>query len=54
MSLLDIFVRQNGYQLNASNDEIVEVALLVAGRNPQNDYTFDEFVQWIKNKLTKK
>jgi death on curing protein len=32
MSVLDIFIRQNYYQLNASNDEIVEVALKIAGR----------------------
>jgi death-on-curing protein len=52
MSALDIFVRQNGYQLNASDEEIVEIALRIAGRNSQTDYTFGEFVQWVRNKLS--
>lgn len=54
MSTLDIFVRQNGYQLNASNDEIVEVALRIAGRTTEENYTFEEFIQWVRKKLTRK
>lgn len=52
MSALDIFIRQNGYRLDATNDEIIEIALLIAGQNPQRNYAFDELVQWVRDKLT--
>jgi death-on-curing protein len=52
MSALDIFIRANGYQLDASDDEIVEVALRIAGA--EEDYSREELVQWIRSKLTPK
>jgi len=51
MSALDILIRQNGYQLDASNDEFVEIALRIANKNPEQDYTFDEFAEWVRDKL---
>lgn len=51
MSILDIFLRQNGYRLIASNDEIVDIALRIAGKNTEKNYTLDEFIQWVKGRL---
>jgi len=51
MSTLDILIRQNGYRLDASNDEFVEIALRIANKNPEQDYTFDEFTEWVRDKL---
>ena len=51
MSAMDVFIRQNGYQLSCSNEEIVEIALRIAARNTPDDYTLDEFVEWVRSKL---
>jgi death-on-curing family protein len=51
MSALDIFIRQNGYQLTATDEEVVEIALRIASRKIRADYTFDEFMQWVANRL---
>jgi death-on-curing family protein len=51
MSALDIFIRQNGYQLTATDEEVVELALRIASRKIRADYTFDEFMQWVANRL---
>lgn len=51
MSALDIFIRQNGCQLNASDEEIIEIALKIAGKNPDQNYSLEEFIQWVRNRL---
>jgi death-on-curing protein len=51
MSALDIFIRQNDHWLDASDEEIVEVALKVAGENTESDYTFNEFAEWVRSRL---
>jgi hypothetical protein len=54
MSALDIFIRLNGYQLNVSNEEIVEVALWIAGKKTHQEYSFDKLVQWVRDNLAPK
>ncbi len=51
MSALDAFVRLNGFELGASDDEIVEAALQVAGGEADTTIAFEEFVQWVRDKL---
>lgn len=50
MSALQAMTRLNGYQLNVTVEEIVQVALRIA-RGREDDYSFEEFVQWIRGKL---
>lgn len=50
ISALKIFLRVNGYELNASDDEFIEVALLMAS-NKQHGYTRARFTQWLREHL---
>jgi len=50
MTALIHFVRLNRYRLNVTPDEIVEIAVKIAGES-QQDYSLQEFVQWIRSKL---
>jgi death-on-curing protein len=52
MSALQLFLKQNDYQLNVTTDEIVEVALRIAGGYTEEDYSYEEFVQWVRDKLS--
>jgi death-on-curing protein len=52
MSALKIFLGINGYRLNASNDEIVEAALRVAGDYTEENYTRENFTEWVRHRLT--
>jgi death-on-curing protein len=54
MSALEIFIGVNGYQLNASDDEIVNVALRIAGGYAEENYSFEELVQWVREKVSPK
>ena len=49
MSALEIFLKLNGYSLNATNDEMEEVAIRIASAATSN-YSYDEFVQWVREK----
>lgn len=49
MSALEALLRMQGYGLAAGKEEMKEVALRVAGA--RGSYTFDEFVEWIRNKI---
>jgi death-on-curing protein len=51
MSALLFFIQRNGFLLNVTDDELVEVALQIAGERTEGDYTCEEFVQWVRNKL---
>jgi death-on-curing protein len=50
MTALIYFVRLNRYRLNITPDEIVEIAVKIAGES-QQDYSLQELVQWIRSKL---
>jgi death-on-curing protein len=51
MSVLYAFLRWNGYRLNATDEETVEIALRVAGARTEGDYTYEEFVQWVRDRI---
>jgi len=50
MSALESIIEWNGCQLNATIDEVVEVALRIAGGLAE-DYPFEEFVHWVRDRL---
>lgn len=50
ISALKTFLRANSYDIDASDDELIEVALRIA-RGSQEDYAFTDFTQWIRNRL---
>ena len=51
MSVLHAFLRVNGYRLNTTNDEVVQIALRIAQANTEESYTYEEFVQWVRDRL---
>jgi death-on-curing protein len=51
MSTLYLFLLLNGYQLDASEDEIVEIARRIAQANLEPIYSYEEFVQWVRNRI---
>lgn len=50
ISVLQGFLRQNGYDINASDDELIEVSLEVAESSEEN-FTVEDLTQWIGNRL---
>ena len=50
ISALKIFLRTNGYEVNASNAELIKIALAIAESKKLN-YTLADFTQWIRDKL---
>jgi len=50
MSALEGIIEWNGCQLNATVDEVVEVALRIA-RGSAEDYPFEELVHWVGARL---
>lgn len=48
MSVLDVLLRWNGCYLDATNEDIVQVALRVAGVDPRCCY--NEFLEWVRSK----
>ena len=50
MSTLKTFLRANSYDIEASDDELIQVALGIAGGG-EEDYSLGEFTQWIRNRL---
>ena len=50
MSALEALLILNGYRLDATDEEIEEVALLVADR-ARGDYSYREFVQWLRSRI---
>jgi len=51
MSVLHTFLRMNGYRLRVTNDEIVGIALRLAGVDPGERYSLDEFIQWLRERI---
>lgn len=51
MSVLITFLRSNGYRLNITPQEIVEIALQVAGKDTERIFLYEEFLDWIRKKL---
>ncbi|MEA3396180.1 MAG: type II toxin-antitoxin system death-on-curing family toxin [Chloroflexota bacterium] len=49
-AILQIFLRQNGYDITASDDELIEVALKVAEGSEEN-FTVEDLTQWIGSRL---
>jgi death-on-curing protein len=49
MSALEIFIEENGFRLNATNEEILGVALRIAGGYPEEEYSFEQFAQWVRS-----
>jgi death-on-curing protein len=50
ISTLKIFLKVNNYDLNASSDELIDIALKIAD-STNKKYTFEEFVLWIRERL---
>jgi len=50
MSALQAMIRLNGYRLDVTADEIVEIALGIAG-GYEEDYSYEEFVRWVRSKI---
>lgn len=50
MSALLVFLLINGYRLNASNDELVEVSLQIAEADGET-YTRSDLVTWVQDRL---
>jgi death-on-curing protein len=49
-SSLLIFLQVNGYHLEVSNDEIIEMIIRISARDYQ-DYIFQDYVEWIRSKI---
>jgi death-on-curing protein len=48
-----LFLRVNGFQLIASNDELVNVSILIATSKISN-YSYKDYVQWLKERIVNK
>jgi len=53
ISILEIFLRANGYEIAASNDELMQIAIRIA-KGSEEDYSLSEFTQWIRSRLYRK
>jgi death-on-curing protein len=51
VSALEIFVRLNGYALEATSEELIDVALRIADRSDERPYSIPEFVNWVRTRL---
>ena len=50
MATLEIFLKLNNYSLDVTNDEMERVAICIASSTTSN-YSYDEFVQWVREKI---
>lgn len=52
MSAMIVFLRENGYEFGATDDEIVESALRIAraGQSEGQAYSFEAFSEWVGEK----
>lgn len=48
-----LFLRVNGFQLGASNDELVNTSILIATSKTSN-YSYKDYVQWLKERIVNK
>lgn len=51
MHTLHFFLRLNGYRLDATNDDQVDIALRIAKRGTQQAYDCDQFVEWVRGRI---
>ena len=51
MSVLLTFLRMNGYRLDVTDSEIVEIALRIAKANTEVSFSLEEFVHWLRDKI---
>jgi death-on-curing protein len=50
ISVLKIFVRANGFDIEASDEELMQVALNIAQRG-ETDYSLDDFELWLRQRF---
>jgi len=50
ISTLKTFLRANSYDIEASDDELIQIALRIAGGS-EEDYSLGDFTQWIRSRL---
>jgi death-on-curing protein len=51
MSALEIFLGTNGYRLDATDDEMFEIARTIDRSDPETCLSYTEFAQWVKDKI---
>jgi len=51
MSILHGFLRRNGYRLDISQDEVVEIACRIAGKCSGETWAYEDFAQWVRDKM---
>ena len=51
MSLLETLLESHGYELKATDDEVIEVALRIAKGQAEQSFSREDFVQWVRDKL---
>ncbi len=51
MSALEALIESGDFQLNATDDEIINVALRVAGRQDVSDYAYEDLLRWVREKI---
>jgi len=50
ISTLKTFLRANSYDIEASDDELIQIALRIAGGS-EEDHSLGDFTQWIRSRL---
>lgn len=51
VSTLLIFFQINGYRLNASHDEIINIMVRISAPDTEEYSSYEEYVGWIRNKI---
>lgn len=51
MSAIKAILDMNGFDLHASADDVIEIALSLAGGHGQPKLAFDAFVEWIADRM---
>jgi death-on-curing family protein len=54
MAALEIFLESNGHHLNATNNEMEDVALRIASGYIDNGHSIGSLVQWVRERLEPK
>jgi len=52
MSALEALVESGGLRLNATDDEIIDVAVRVAEAGSGSDFTREDLVRWVRDRLS--
>lgn len=43
-------IRINNFQINTSNQELIEISIIIAS-SKQNNYTYQDFVNWLSKRI---